>query len=101
MPGLDGRRGPNVEAARFYNRTGPDAEQPLHVTQRDGFAQRRQRIAGGDELVRDVAGKSGADDGLAYGLPIQLLRVVELVAAGHAAGVKVRDVRAVVLNRAD
>ena len=52
-----------------------------------GLAQRGQRIARRHELVREIAGESGADDRAADGAPVHFLRVVELVASGHAAGV--------------
>ena len=56
--------------------------QPLHVAQRDRLPQRRQRIARGYEFVRHVAGKAGVGDGLRDRAPVQLLGVVDLVAAG-------------------
>src|SRR5262245_2626824 len=55
----------------------------LDVTQNDGFPQRRHRVAQRDELVREVAGIAGVLDRLHDRGPLQLLRRVELVSAGH------------------
>ena len=64
----------------------------LHVAERDSLSQRRQRIARRHELVREISGESGIRDRAADRAPVQFLRVVELVASRHAAGVVVRDV---------
>src|SRR5262245_38114480 len=64
------------------------SKQPSDITEGDGLAQRRQWIARWHELVREVALKSRVDDGRAHRAPVHFLRVVELVAAGHAAGVE-------------
>ena len=49
----------------------------------------------------DVAGVAGVDNRAADGRPVQFLRVVNLVTARHAAGVKVGDVLVIVADRAD
>src|SRR3989441_6391815 len=67
----------------------------------DGVAQRSQRIARRYELVGDVAGEAGRGDGPRDGVVVELLRVVELVAAGHAARVEVADVLVRVPDGAD
>ena len=64
----------------------------LHVTERHGFAQRGERIAHRDELVGEVARKPVSAIAVADGPPVQLLGVVQLVAARDAAGVEMRDV---------
>src|SRR5215468_9588916 len=64
----------------------------LNITQKRRLAQRSQRVALRHELVRDVALKAQVGDRLHHRPPIQLLRVVNLVASGHSAGVEVRDV---------
>ena len=68
---------------------------------RDGLAQRGQRIARRHELVREEALEAGLDDRAADRRPLQLLRVVELVPARHAAGVIVRDVLVMLADGAD
>src|SRR6267378_3327697 len=73
----------------------------LHVAGLEGLGERRERITGGDELVRDVAGEPGVGDGARDGAPVQLLRVVELVAPRHASGVEVRDMTDVLPDRPD
>src|SRR5262245_62238716 len=73
----------------------------LDVAERDRFPQRRDRIARGDELVRQVAAEAEVDDRAAHGLPVDLLRVVQLVAVWDAAGMKVSDVADVVADGAD
>src|SRR3989449_4715915 len=67
----------------------------------DGVAQRSQRIARRYELVGDVAGEAGRGDGPCDGVVVELLRVVELVAAGHAARVGVAGGLARVPDGAD
>src|SRR5712691_389288 len=62
-----------------------------HVAERDRLPERGEGIARGHELVGDVAGEAGVGDGRADRPPLQLLRLVELVAPGHAAGVVVAD----------
>ena len=51
--------------------------------------------------MRDVAGEAGLDDRARDGRPVHFLRVVELVAAGDAAGMVVRDVLMVRADRRD
>ena len=55
----------------------------------------------GDELLRDVAFEAGLDDGLHHGRIMNLLGVVDLVAAGHAAGVVMSEVLVMFLNGGD
>src|SRR2546426_3297172 len=73
----------------------------LDVAHRRGLAQRCERIAGGHELVRHEPRESAVGDRRHDGVPVQLLRAVQLVAAGHAAGVEVRDPIPVVADGAD
>src|SRR5213079_443134 len=73
----------------------------LYVAQGDRFPQRRQRIARRDELVREVARETGADDRAAHRRPVHLLRPVQLVTPGHAARVVVADVLVLIRDRVD
>src|SRR5208337_1337108 len=66
----------------------------------DSLFQTLDRIAARrwPEFVRDVASVSQAGDGLRDESVIQLLRIVDLMPAGHAAGVEVRDPLEVLLD---
>src|ERR1022692_4690061 len=73
----------------------------LHRAERDGLLQGCHGILERDELVGEIAFELQVRDGLRDGAPVELLRVVELVASGHAAGVEVADVLDVVADGAD
>src|SRR5216110_29135 len=73
----------------------------LDVAHRHRLTQRGERIAGGDELVRYEPREGGVGDGRCDRAPVQLLGAVQLVAAGHAPGVEVRDPLPVVTDGAD
>src|SRR6266850_1812324 len=66
-----------------------------------GLPQCRQRVAGGDEFVGDVTREGQVGDCAGDAAPVQLLAVVQLVAAGNAARVEVPDPLRVVANGAD
>src|SRR6266566_4798821 len=63
--------------------------------------QRRQRITRRHELMGHESRKPRIGDRARHGVPIQLLRVVQLVASGDAARMEVADVTRVVANRAN
>src|SRR5690348_11968685 len=67
----------------------------------DGFSQRGEGIAGRHELVRHEAGESRVGDGGGDRAPIELLRTVELMAAGHPTRVEMPDECRVVADRPD
>src|ERR1019366_7238317 len=73
----------------------------LHRAESNGLLQRRHGIFERDELVGEVAFEFQVRDGLRDGAPVELLGVVELVAAGDAAGVEVADVLNVLADGAD
>src|ERR1017187_1440761 len=73
----------------------------LHLAERDGLLQGCHGILERDELVGEIAFEFQVRDGLRDGAPVKLLRVVELIAAGDAAGVEVADVLDVVADGAD
>src|SRR5690606_14625132 len=77
------------------------APRPSHRARLDGLAQCGGGFARGDELVRDEAREAEVRDGGGDRAVVQLLRAVQLVAAGHAGGVEMRDVLAVVADGAD
>jgi hypothetical protein len=64
-------------------------EPGLDVADVYGFAKRSEWVAGGDEFVGYVAGEAGGGDAAHDCGPVDLLGVVELVAAGDSAGVEV------------
>ena len=65
----------------------------LNVADLDGLAERGQGIGPlGDEFLADEALVAGGDDGPHDGRVIDFLGLIDLVAAGHAAGVEVADV---------
>src|SRR5882762_5384836 len=66
-----------------------------------GLLQRRQRVTRRHELVGHESRKPRLGDRARDGVPIQLLRVVQLMASGDAAGVEVADVTRVVANGAN
>src|SRR3954447_23187340 len=74
---------------------------PSNRAKLDGLLERRHRIPHGYELVRDEAIEFQIGDGLCDGAPVQLLRIIELMPAGHAARVEMADVLDILLNRAD
>ena len=55
---------------------------PSHVTQRHRLAEGGDGLALGDKFLGEVAGVAGGDDSLADGGVLELLGVVDLVAAG-------------------
>src|SRR6266576_7202211 len=75
-----------------------DRSNSAHV---HGLPQSRERVAGGNKFMGHVAGEPQVRDGCGDAAPVQLLAVVQLVAAGHAARVEVTDPLRVVANRAD
>src|SRR5207249_6085762 len=60
-----------------------------------------QGFASGSELVRYETLEARVGDGRRDGVPVELLRAVQLVAAGHAPGMEVGDVVPVGADRAD
>src|SRR6266851_3340488 len=65
------------------------------------FPQRAERVPGGHEFVGHETGEAGVGDRLGDRVPVQLLRIVQLVTAGHAAGVKMTNVVRMLTNRAN
>src|SRR6185436_17480575 len=98
-----GRLVVNQNARRNADRTrrGGGAGGSSDIAQLERLAERAHRVARGDELLGEVAGEALVRDGLADGGVLELLGLVELVAAGDAAGVVVADVLEVVGDRAD
>src|SRR5437867_2995182 len=81
-------------------RSGPNVTR-LNGAGLHRFAQRAERIPGGHEFVSHEAGETSVGDRPGDRVPVQLLRVVELVPAGHATGVKITDVVRMLPNRAN
>src|SRR5664279_1825901 len=73
----------------------------LHVAEVYGLEQGRERIAGGDEFVGNVAFVSGGYDAAHDAIPLDFLGVVEFVTAGNSACVVVAEPLAVLLDGAD
>src|ERR1039457_663959 len=73
----------------------------LHVAQSRRFFQRLHRIARGHEFMRKISRETGIHDGFRHRPPLQLLRAVQLMPAGYAAGVEVSDVLDVLPDGAD
>src|SRR5438105_6012277 len=67
----------------------------------DRLTQRDERLPRRHELVRDVAAEIRVRDRACDSMPVELLRVVELVPPRHSTGMKVPDVGSVRANRAD
>ena len=65
------------------------------------MAEGGKGVAGGDELVGDVAAEVGGGDAAHYAVPLDFLGGVEFVAAGDAAGVEVGDPIDIFLDGAD
>src|SRR3979490_686259 len=63
----------------------------LDVAEVGGLAEGGKGVAGGDELVGDVAAEVGGGDAAHDAVPLDFLGTVEFVAAGNAAGVEVGD----------
>ena len=82
----------------FSRRPDP---QGSDVTQRYRLLERRQRIPARHELVGDVSLIPDVRDCLAHRSPVELLGIVQLMAPGHATGMKVSEVRDVVANGPD
>jgi len=61
--------------------------QPSNDAQLDGLAEARQGVAEGNELVGHVALEADVGDGASDRFVVQLLRLIELMAAGVATGV--------------
>src|SRR5690242_16173284 len=75
-----------------------DCSYSAHV---HGLPQCREGVPRRNELVGDVPAEAQVRDGSGDAAPVQLLTVVQLVAARHAAGVEVTDPLRVVANGAD
>src|SRR5467141_88433 len=73
----------------------------LDVAEVGGLAEGGKGVAGGDELVGDVAAEVGGGDAAHYAVPLDFLGGVEFVAAGDAAGVEVGDPIDIFLDGAD
>src|SRR5712691_4101408 len=73
----------------------------LDVAHRHRLTQRRERIAGRDELVRHEPREAGVGDGRCHRTPVQLLRAVQLVTPRNAPGVEMGDPILVVTDGAD
>jgi len=74
---------------------------PLHTTEPDSFSERSARITRGHELLPHVPVVTTLSDGAHNRRIVQLLRVVQLVAAGVAGRVEVADVLDVLTDRAN
>src|SRR6185295_8777965 len=66
-----------------------------------GLSQRGEGVARRHELVRHEAGEAGVGDGRGDRAPVQLLRAVQLVAAGHATRMEVGNPLTVFADGAD
>src|SRR6267378_4343537 len=103
----DGSMGSHQDSTNASSDTGrQSAERPVNDVSLDGaylhgLLQRRQRVTRRHELMGHESRKPRLDDRARDGVPIQLLRVVQLVASGDAAGMEVADVTRVVANRAN
>src|SRR5256884_201848 len=73
----------------------------LDVAEVGGLAEGGEGVAGGDELVGDVAAEVGGGDAAHDAVPLDFLGGVEFVAAGDPAGVEVGDPIDVFLDGAD
>src|SRR5690349_12333543 len=73
----------------------------LRIADLERLFQRLARIFRTVVLVRQPSGEAGLHDGLGHGAIIQLLGIVDLVPAGHAAGMKMADPLDVVLDGVD
>src|SRR6266511_998087 len=63
----------------------------LDVAHRYRLTQRRERIAGRDELVCHEPGEARVGDGRCDRVPVQLLRTVQLMATRHVFCVIIRQ----------
>ena len=93
------KRGPQREPAFFWVRnTAINCTLALHSkhagaapasgsnrAELHGFGQRSHRVANGDKLMREVAVKIQIGDGFGNRAPLQFLRIIQFVAARHAA----------------
>lgn len=64
-----------------------------------GLAQRSERIARGNKLVRDIAAEICGGDAAHNAVPLDFLGAVQFVAAGNATSVKVSDPIDIFLDR--
>src|SRR5712664_1717394 len=100
----DGSMSSHQDSTKASSDTGrQSAERPLNDVSLDGaylhgLLQRRQRVTRRHELMGHESRKPRIGDRARDGVPIQLLRVVQLVASGDAAGMEVADVTRVVTN---
>src|SRR5205823_13965963 len=72
---------------------------PSHRAGLHGIAQRIERCPGWDKFVSDIAAEVRVGDGARHAVPVELLRIVQLVPAGDAASVEMADVLRIRLNR--
>src|SRR5437879_13691456 len=61
----------------------------LDVAEVGGLAEGGEGVAGGDELVGDVAAEVGGGDAAHHAVPLDFLGSVKFVAAGNATGMEV------------
>ena len=73
----------------------------LHVTEKHGFFQTRQRVPLRDELLRYVAFEAGIDNGFHHRRIVDLLRLVDLVPTGVTARMVVPNVLMILANGPD
>src|SRR5215510_14382638 len=79
--------------------TAPDT--PSDRADLHALPQRGQRVLGWYKLMSDVPGEPAIRDGAGHGVVLELLRIVDLMAARHAARVEMADVLGVLPDRAD
>src|SRR5580698_8111488 len=94
-PSARWRNGPTSSSAR-----SSESGISLDGHDLDGLFQALDRIAARrwSKFVRDVARVAEIGNGLRNEAVIQLLRIVDLVASGHAAGMEVRDPLKILLD---
>src|SRR5207247_4569058 len=80
--------------------TAPDTRL-LDRTDLHALLQRGQGITRGDEFMRPEDGEAGIRDGSCNRMVVQLLRVIQLVATWHPAGMEMADVGGMLPDRPD
>src|SRR5205809_5523221 len=73
----------------------------LDRTDLHALLQRGQRVPRRHEFMRHEAGEAGIRDGSRNRVVVQLLRVIQLVATRHPAGMEVSDVGGMLPDRAN